>query len=84
MKTIRTLLITALVLLTAGCGTTNTVPITGRKTHLLVSDAEILSLSSQQYQEYMKSSKVSYNCHFLVCLWNKLYLFLIFSQAQQF
>ena len=61
MKTIRTLLITALVLLTAGCGTTNTVPITGRKTHLLVSDAEILSLSSQQYQEYMKSSKVSTN-----------------------
>ncbi|MBR5394650.1 MAG: M48 family metallopeptidase [Bacteroidaceae bacterium] len=61
MKTIRTLLITALVLLTASCGTTNTVPITGRKTHLLVSDAEILSLSSQQYQEYMKSSTVSTN-----------------------
>jgi len=61
MKTARTLLIAALALLTVSCGTTNTVPITGRKTHLLVSDAEILSLSSQQYQEYMKSSKVSTN-----------------------
>ena len=49
----------ALMLLAASCGTTNTVPITGRKTHLLVSDKEILSLSTQQYQEYMKSSKVS-------------------------
>jgi predicted Zn-dependent protease len=61
MKAIKTLLITAFVLLTANCGTTNTVPITGRKTHLLVSDAEILSLSSQQYQEYMKSSQISSN-----------------------
>ena len=61
MKTIRTLLVVALALLTVGCGTTNTVPITGRKTHLLVSDAEILSLSSQQYQEYMKTSRVSTN-----------------------
>lgn len=61
MKTIKALLVTVLVLLTASCGTTNTVPITGRKTHLLVSDAEILSLSSQQYQEYMKGSTVSSN-----------------------
>lgn len=61
MKAIRTLLIAAFALLVASCGTTNTVPITGRKTHLLVSDAEILSLSSQQYQDYMKSSTVSTN-----------------------
>jgi len=61
MKTIKTLFIAALALLAAGCGTSNTVPITGRKTHLLVSDAEILSLSTQQYQEYMKTSKVSSN-----------------------
>ncbi len=48
MKTVRTLLVAALALLTVSCGTTNTVPITGRKTHLLVSEAEILSLSTQQ------------------------------------
>lgn len=61
MKTIKTLLIGALALLTAACGTTNTVPITGRKTHLLVDDAQILSLSTQQYQEYMQSAALSTN-----------------------
>lgn len=61
MKTIRALLIAALALLSAACGTTNTVPITGRKTRLLVDDAQILSLSTQQYQEYMSSAKVSTN-----------------------
>ena len=61
MKTIRTLLIAALALLSAACGTTNTVPITGRTTRLLVSDAEILSLSTQQYQEYMQGAKLSTN-----------------------
>lgn len=61
MKAIRTLFIAALALLAAACGTTNTVPITGRKTRLLVDDAQILSLSTQQYQEYMKSAKLSTN-----------------------
>ena len=61
MKTTRTLLIAALALLCAGCGTSNTVPITGRKTHLLVDDAQILSLSTQQYQSYMQGAKVSSN-----------------------
>jgi predicted Zn-dependent protease len=61
MKTIRTLLITALTLLATACGTTNTVPITGRKTRLLVDDAQVLSLSSQQYQDYMKGAKLSSN-----------------------
>ena len=61
MKTFRTLFIAALALLTASCGTTNTVPITGRKTNLLVDDAQILSLSTQQYKEYMQSAKLSTN-----------------------
>ncbi len=61
MKTIKKLLFVALTLLTAACGTTNTVPITGRKTNLLVNDAQILSLSSQQYQDYMKGAKPSTN-----------------------
>ena len=33
MKTVKTLLIALLALLATGCGTTNTVPITGRQTH---------------------------------------------------
>ena len=61
MKTTKTLLFAALTLLCVSCGTTNTVPITGRKTHLLVDDAQILSLSTQQYQSYMKEAKVSTN-----------------------
>ncbi len=43
------------------CGTTTTVPITGRKQTLLVSDGEVLSLSSQQYKQYMQSAKASTN-----------------------
>ncbi|MBQ7741469.1 MAG: M48 family metallopeptidase [Bacteroidaceae bacterium] len=58
-KTFRLLFFAALTLLTVACGTTNTVPITGRKTRLLVSDEQILSLSTQQYQEYMKGAKAS-------------------------
>lgn len=61
MKTINKFLFTALALLATACGTTNTVPITGRKTRLLVDDAQILSLSSQQYQDYMKGAKLSSN-----------------------
>ena len=45
----------------AGCGTSSTVPITGRKQNILVSDEQVLSLSNQQYQEYMNSAKVSTN-----------------------
>ena len=40
------------------CGTTSTVPITGRKQRLLVSDEQILSLSNQQYRQYMAKAKV--------------------------
>lgn len=45
--------------LLVSCGTTSTVPITGRKQNLMVSDQQVLSLSSQQYQEYMKTAKPS-------------------------
>lgn len=44
-----------------GCGTTSTVPVTGRKQTLMVSDGDILALSSQQYQQYMQSAKASTN-----------------------
>ena len=42
------------------CGTTSTVPITGRKQTLLVSDGEVLSLSTQQYQQYMQQERSNY------------------------
>lgn len=50
----------ASLMLTA-CGTTSTVPITGRKHTLLVDDAQVLSLSKQQYSETIKKSKLSTN-----------------------
>jgi len=53
-------LVTATLML-ASCGTTSTVPITGRKQNILVSDEQVLSLSNQQYTEYMKSAKASTN-----------------------
>lgn len=61
MKSIRIILLSVVSVILVGCGTTNTVPITGRKQTLLVSDEQVLSLSNQQYQEYMKSAKASTN-----------------------
>lgn len=49
--------VTALVF--ASCGTTRTVPITGRKQNLLVTDEQVLSLSNQEYASFMKTAKVS-------------------------
>ncbi len=62
MKKIK-LMAVALVgsLLMSACGTTSTVPVTGRKHTLLVSDAQVLSLSNEQYSSFMKSAKVSTN-----------------------
>ena len=42
-----------------GCGTATKVPITGRTQRLVVSDEEVLSLSNQQYREYMNTAKPS-------------------------
>lgn len=62
MRKIKLLMMTvAASLLISSCGTTSTVPITGRKHSLLVSDAEILSLSQEQYSEIMHSSTLSSN-----------------------
>ncbi len=43
------------------CGTTKTVPITGRQQNLMVSDEQVLGLSLEQYSDYMKSAKPSTN-----------------------
>lgn len=61
MKKIKLLLLAVLATVLASCGSTSTVPITGRKQHLLVSDQQVLSLSNEQYTEYMKSAKLSAN-----------------------
>lgn len=61
MKSVKVILLSIIAILLVSCGTTSTVPITGRKQNLLVSDEQVLSLSNQQYQEYMKSAKISTN-----------------------
>ena len=54
MKHIKLLLMSMAAALLVSCGTTKTVPITG-------SDDQVLSLSFQQYSEYMQSAKPSTN-----------------------
>ena len=61
MKSIRIILMSMVAAVFVSCGTTNTVPLTGRKQSLMVSDGEVLSLSTQQYQEFMKTAKLSTN-----------------------
>lgn len=61
MKRVRILLLAVVSAILVGCGTTSTVPITGRKQTLMVSDGEVLTLASQQYQEFMKTAKASTN-----------------------
>ena len=61
MKVIKYVLMTMVTAVLVSCGTTNTVPITGRKQNLMVTDGEVLSLSTQQYQEFMKTAKLSTN-----------------------
>jgi predicted Zn-dependent protease len=63
MKSIKIILLSLVAAVLVGCGTTSTVPITGRKQTLMVSDGEVLSLASQQYQEFMKTAKVSTNAN---------------------
>ena len=60
MKHIKAFLMIAVcALVLSACGTTSTVPITGRKHSLLVDDQTILSLSTQQYNEVLSKSTLS-------------------------
>lgn len=62
MKTVKFFVISAIVaVLMSACGTTQTVPVTGRKHNLRVTDQQVLSLSSQEYTKYMASAKKSTN-----------------------
>ena len=63
MKTFKLFLL-ALCLLTVApveAQTKFTVPVTGRKVRLWVSDEQVMSLSSEEYSSYMKTAKVSTN-----------------------
>lgn len=55
------LIMAVTAVLTAACGTTSTVPITGRTHKLLVDDSQVLSLSRQQYSEALQKAKLSTN-----------------------
>lgn len=61
MKALKILFLTVAVSLLTACGTTRTVPITGRQQSLLVTDEQVMSLSNQEYTNYMKTAKVSTN-----------------------
>jgi predicted Zn-dependent protease len=61
MRKIRFILMSLVTATIIGCGTTSIVPITGRKQTLMVSDGEVLSLSAQQYKEFMASARKSTN-----------------------
>lgn len=59
MKHLKFILLSLVTVVLVSCGTSNTVPLTGRKQSLMVSDGEVLSLSTQQYQDFMKTAKLS-------------------------
>ncbi len=59
-KFLSIIMVIASVLMT-GCGTTSTVPITGRTQRLLVSDADVNAMALQQYQQTLQQSKLSTN-----------------------
>ena len=60
MKNWKMTVAAAAVVLVAACGTTRTVPLTGR-TQKVADNAQILSLSLNEYQSYMKTAKKSTN-----------------------
>ena len=59
MKKIKFLLMAIAGAVLVSCGTASTVPITGRKQRLVVSDEQVLGLSSQEYNKYMQSATPS-------------------------
>lgn len=61
MKKIKFILAAVVAAIVFACGTTRTVPITGRKQDILVSDEQVLALGNQEYTNYMKSAKLSTN-----------------------
>ena len=56
---IKYFLMVAVVALMTACGTASKVPLTGRTHRISVSDAQLLSLSNQEYTKFMASAKRS-------------------------
>ena len=61
MRKLKVYLLMVMAVVLASCGTSHTVPITGRTQNLMVEDGQVLSLANQQYQEFMKTAKLSTN-----------------------
>ena len=61
MKSVKIVLLAVVTALMVSWGTTRVVPISGRTQTLLVNDEQVLSLSNQEYSNFMKSAKVSTN-----------------------
>lgn len=61
MRNLKVYLLLMVAVVLASCGTSHTVPITGRTQSLMVEDGQVLSLATQQYQEFMKTAKLSTN-----------------------
>lgn len=61
MKRVKFILFYVVAMILMSCGTTNVVPITGRKQNLLVTDEQVLSLSNKEYSKFMSSAKLSTN-----------------------
>ena len=59
MRNLKIYLLMVVAVVLASCGTSHTVPITGRTQSLMVEDGQVLSLATQQYQEFMKTAKLS-------------------------
>ena len=59
MRKLKVYLLMVVAVVLASCGTSHTVPITGRTQSLMVEDGQVLSLANQQYQEFMKTAKLS-------------------------
>ena len=59
MRKLKVYLLSLVAVVLASCGTSHTVPITGRTQSLMVEDGQVLSLATQQYQEFMKTAKLS-------------------------
>ena len=61
MRQLKVILFFVVAVVLVGCGTSHTVPITGRTQSLMVEDGQVLSLANQQYQEFMKTARLSTN-----------------------
>lgn len=63
MKRMKKMALGAIIMtmMITSCGTTQTVPLTGRTHRISVSDEQVLSLSNQEYTKYMATAKKSTN-----------------------